>query len=308
MDLFFKNYSMKKLLSILLLFILSASSLFAYNPTVKDKKLLNSVYRKIDSINNKQPSKLEKLYKKIEIIKDKNLKERISYIINELYSYIWEKLNDNDDTFKESWVINNYTVSKVIDWDTVKLKNSNWEIKSVRLIWIDSPESYKTRYWYIECYWDEAKTYLKWLIEWKIVELEYDNTQWKTDKYGRTLGYINYNWENINWKMIKQGYAWEYTYSKKYNYSDTFKKNQEYADKHSKWLWSSSTCNWERKEVKKEEEIIKTNETYSCWTKRYCTNMSTCAEARYYLNTCWLNRLDRDWDWIPCESLCNLKN
>ncbi|MEZ5452905.1 MAG: excalibur calcium-binding domain-containing protein [Thiothrix sp.] len=41
-----------------------------------------------------------------------------------------------------------------------------------------------------------------------------------------------------------------------------------------------------------------------CGSKRYCTQMQSCQEARFYLNKCGLDRLDKDNDGIPCESLC----
>lgn len=42
----------------------------------------------------------------------------------------------------------------------------------------------------------------------------------------------------------------------------------------------------------------------SCGSKRTCGEMSSCAEARHYLNDCGVSKLDRDHDGIPCESLC----
>ena len=44
--------------------------------------------------------------------------------------------------------------------------------------------------------------------------------------------------------------------------------------------------------------------TSQCGSKRLCRQMSSCAEARFYLNQCGLDRLDRDGDGVPCESLC----
>lgn len=41
-----------------------------------------------------------------------------------------------------------------------------------------------------------------------------------------------------------------------------------------------------------------------CGSKRYCTDMQSCEEARFYLSECGLNRLDKDSDGVPCESLC----
>jgi hypothetical protein len=43
---------------------------------------------------------------------------------------------------------------------------------------------------------------------------------------------------------------------------------------------------------------------WACGAKRYCREMGSCEEARFYLTRCGLNRLDGDGDGVPCESLC----
>jgi len=47
-----------------------------------------------------------------------------------------------------------------------------------------------------------------------------------------------------------------------------------------------------------------TSETFTCGKKRYCKQMSSCAEARFYLSKCGAKRLDGNRDGIPCNSLC----
>lgn len=39
--------------------------------------------------------------------------------------------------------------------------------------------------------------------------------------------------------------------------------------------------------------------------KKYCYQMTSCIQANFYLNQCGRNKLDRDKDGIPCESICN---
>jgi len=41
-----------------------------------------------------------------------------------------------------------------------------------------------------------------------------------------------------------------------------------------------------------------------CGSKKYCNEMNSCEEAKYFLNSCNLTRLDRDNDGVPCESIC----
>jgi hypothetical protein len=44
--------------------------------------------------------------------------------------------------------------------------------------------------------------------------------------------------------------------------------------------------------------------TFSCGNKRTCKEMTSCDEAKFYLNKCGLKRLDGDGDGIPCNGLC----
>jgi deoxyribonuclease I len=37
---------------------------------------------------------------------------------------------------------------------------------------------------------------------------------------------------------------------------------------------------------------------------KYCKQMKSCDEAKFYLNSCGLKALDRDGDGVPCEALC----
>lgn len=46
------------------------------------------------------------------------------------------------------------------------------------------------------------------------------------------------------------------------------------------------------------------SERFSCDGRPTCKQISSCAEARFYLEECGLTKLDRDHDGIPCESLC----
>lgn len=48
--------------------------------------------------------------------------------------------------------------------------------------------------------------------------------------------------------------------------------------------------------------------SYSCDTPApYCKEMSSCEEAKFYLNQCGIGKLDRDSDGIPCENVCGKK-
>jgi len=229
---------MRTLLLIWVLFLFTISSTFWYVPTGEDDNLLSNAYEKLDTIYESSPKTLEKLYKRIDEIKTSvKDNERVIYLLQELQDYSYEKLSSDTE--------NQYFVSEVVDGDTVKVEYLGRE-SSIRLIGIDAPESYALRYGYVECYGQEVKTYLKNLIEWKMITLEYDASQGYKDDYKRSLAYIVYNWENINHKLIQDWYAWEFTYDEPYIYQEQFQNSEIQANTNLLWLWNNSTCNWER--------------------------------------------------------------
>lgn len=65
-----------------------------------------------------------------------------------------------------------------------------------------------------------------------------------------------------------------------------------------------SSCALNAAEKQKKEPKQK-SERFSCNGKDKCKEMSTCSEAKFYLNECGVRKLDRDKDGVPCESLCN---
>ena len=293
---------MNKFISILIIFFVLLSQWFAYSPTSKDEVRLNNVYLKVDKF---KPESFRKLYIQILMLKLK-YKDRpqISYLLSELWEYIKNKIEQNKL----------YEVLSVIDWDTVKIEY-NWKPTKLRLIWVDTPETYTTRYGYKECYGDEASTYLKQLLNWKYIWIEFDETQDREDKYGRLLVYIKLDGENINAKLIKEWYAFEYTYITAYKYQKEFKNNEKEAKDLSKWLWNVNTCNWERKSVSGEEKTPFVKYYYpnnldyldmwfNCDKPKYCKYMSSCDEVKYYYYICWAKWFDWDKDLIPCESIC----
>lgn len=84
-------------------------------------------------------------------------------------------------------------IDRVIDGDTVVFNKT-----SVRLLGINSPERN-------EPYYLEAKEFLEELILNKTVRLDFGKE--KYDRYNRLLAYISLNQENINLKLVEQGFA-----------------------------------------------------------------------------------------------------
>ena len=135
-------------------------------------------------------------------------------------------------------VYEDYYVSKIVDGDTIKVIIDGEE-QTVRLIGVDTPETVHPNK-DVECYGLEASDFTKSLLTNKIVELEFDESQGQTDRYGRLLAYV-YRADDhlfVNRELIKQGYAYEYTYNTPYKYQTEFQQDQETASASKIGLWS----------------------------------------------------------------------
>jgi len=286
------------------------------------------LWEKVEQLINKKVStKYDKLkitlylYDRLEPYKYK--KPHLKNVISELQDYLLYDYIYNELGFIPVKIV------YVVDGDTIKFTNLlDKKDYKLRMIWLDTPESNPVRYWYKECYGQEAKDHLKKLVKYgTLFFVEKDKSQWDVDRYWRQLGYLveviqnkcisswcSYSVVNLNWKQIKDWYGWEYTYNKyhPYYYQQQFKEYQKYAEQKDLWLWSANTCSWERQAVDKVvddtnadlKDVFTTGSASCNTTGIYCSKLKTCEEAKYYLNTCGLKRLDRNWDGVPCENLC----
>lgn len=150
-----------------------------------------------------------------------------------------------------------YKITKIVDGDTLKIRRLDGEKvegvekeMTVRLLGINTPEFVDSRK-PVECFGKEATEYIKSLALGKVAALEYDFSQSKFDDYGRLLAYVyikdsgiaNKNISMLNERMIKEGYAYEYTYNIPYKYKKEFEWLESLAKVNYLGLWSSNTCN-----------------------------------------------------------------
>ena len=91
------------------------------------------------------------------------------------------------------------------DGDTVKAVGHDIEIK-VRLVGIDAPETGKKKRDPGQPYSQKAKEYLASLALNKVVDIK----GYGTGPYGRILGEVFVDGQNVNLKMIESGYAEAY--------------------------------------------------------------------------------------------------
>lgn len=133
-------------------------------------------------------------------------------------------------------------VFSIIDGDTIRYKDENRKLASVRLIWVDAPESNTARYKKTECYGKEAKDYLTQRLKGKTIELSFDKGQENTDRYGRLLAYVSLDGKLINEELIRNGYAKEYTYKQSYEKQEAFKKAEYEAKNEQLGIRDPKNC------------------------------------------------------------------
>jgi micrococcal nuclease len=134
-----------------------------------------------------------------------------------------------------------YKVVKVVDGDTVDV-DLGGNVARVRLLGINTPEVVDPRK-PVECFGKEASNRAKELLAGQEVSLEADVSQTDKDKYGRLLRYVRTkDGLFFNLEIIKEGYAYEYTYDVPYIYQIEFKAAQKDAEVNKLGLWKPGVC------------------------------------------------------------------
>lgn len=161
-------------------------------------------------------------------------------------------------------------IIRVIDGDTIEIERG----EKVRYIGIDTPETVDPRK-PVQCFGTEASNKNKELVEGKMARLEKDITD--RDKYGRLLRYIWIGDIFVNLELVKQGFAYSYSYPPDIKYQDQFIKAQQEAKEAKLGLWDS--CPIQTATPAPQEN----NLGDSCLIKG---NISSSGEKIYHLSGC----------------------
>ena len=129
-----------------------------------------------------------------------------------------------------------FRVVNVVDGDTIKV-SINDEVKTVRLLAIDTPETKDPRK-PVQCFGQQAANHLQSLLLDQPVHLEPDTIQGDKDRYGRLLRYIYLpDGTFVNAKMVRDGYAFAYTKLES-DQLEHIKTQEAYAKDNGLGLWS----------------------------------------------------------------------
>ncbi len=203
-------------------------------------------------------------------------------------------------------------VVAISDGDTLTLlvpDGASFKQVKVRLGEIDTPESRQP-------YGQRAKQVLSDLAFGKPARVVVETT----DKYGRTVGRVYVGGVDVNAEMIRQGAAWAY---RQYLKDQSLLKLEAEAKTAKRGLWAlpeAANCppwDW-RKNVcptsasapapaspaASAPKPAATSGGFTCAGKRYCREMTSCEEAKFYLTQCGVSSLDGNKDGVPCAKLC----
>lgn len=150
------------------------------------------------------------------------------------------------------------TITKVTDGDTIKVQVGTGT-ETVRILGLDTPEKYPTRFGYVECYGEESSKYVESILPVGTqVYLEFHGN----DKYKRDLADVYIGSKTgtlLSQDIIKNGYGWVYKkWIKTTNYRSLLQS--ELQAKRSKiGLWSLDTCNGKRTQaIPKNVNVVNT--------------------------------------------------
>jgi len=188
----------------------------------------------------------------------------------------------------------------VLDGDTVLVRRASGLLK-IRLAEIDAPEKAQT-------FGETSKRSLSDMVLGKQVNIAGETM----DQYGRLVAHLSINGMDVNAEQIRRGMAWEYS---NYHSNKVLIALQNEAKQAPRGLWAliNPTPPWEWRKLHPSiaPGAVAASVTdhaaipgEGCGKKKYCSEMSSCEEAKYYLTQCGVKSLDANGDGTPCEQLC----
>lgn len=163
------------------------------------------------------------------------------------------------------------------------------------------------------------------------------------DQYGRLVAKLSVDGRDVNAEQVRRGMAWAAPgwrqnrrtpsgvplRSKQETHSATMFLGEDPRDLAGKsypqgnhpmlalqaearqarrGLWVQSDPipprDWRKQRPAQPHSVAKSPVSDGCGNKKYCFEMRSCDEARYYLTQCGVGSLDGNGDGLPCERLC----
>jgi len=182
---------------------------------------------------------------------------------------------------------------QVMDGDSLRIRTPEGREIEVRLADIDAPERGQP-------FADRARQALTELVLDRTVEARFNDT----DNYGRIVARVYAGAIDVSGEMLRRGLAWVY---RDYVRDRSLFAIETEARAARRGLWAEANnaiAPWDWRARARETAPPTSERDSSCGGKRYCREMRSCAEARFYMTQCGVTTLDGDGDGIPCEAMC----
>ena len=177
--------------------------------------------------------------------------------------------------------------------------------RDLRLAEVDAPERGQP--------WGKRATQaLTALVDRKPLRVEFV----ELDRYGREVSRVFVDDVCIACELVRGGHAWAY---RKYLRDKRLLALEAEARSARRGLWAQPAhtfvppWDWRHgaRSASPQDALAllgsasrEGDEPSRCGNKRYCREMTSCEEARFYHDECGVTRLDRDGDGVACEDLC----
>jgi len=191
-------------------------------------------------------------------------------------------------------------VIAVLDGDTVMVQRKSGLVK-IRLNEIDAPEK-------AQAFGETSRRSLSDMVLGKQVKV----SSQAVDKYGRMVAHLGLDGMDVNAEQIRRGMAWEYSH---FHGNKALVALQEEAKQVPRGLWALSDpmppWEWRKLHPNVDDKSHVATATVAgganssgCGSKKRCSEMTSCEEARHYLTQCGIKTLDGNGDGVPCDNLC----
>lgn len=134
-----------------------------------------------------------------------------------------------------------FEVDRTVDGDTLVVDDDGAKVR-VRVMGINTPETKDPRK-PVQCFGEEAAERMRALVGGRRVRLSSDPGQDDRDRYGRLVRYVSLpDGTDVGLSMIRDGYAFEYTYRGPYARQARYRAAQDEARREKRGLWADGAC------------------------------------------------------------------
>lgn len=202
----------------------------------------------------------------------------------------------------------------VVDGDTLVVLRDG-QRQEIRLYGIDCPERDQD-------YGQQATALTTALVAGRNIEIE----ERTVDSYGRVVGLVKVDDLLLNALIVENGFAWVYRQYCKEPFCSGWIKSEKTARAQHKGIWagSNTTPPWEwrnqqrtakaaaEKAAAEKDNVIligadrppqggSSRQSSRCDGRIYCSQMTSCQEATFFLRNCPGTKMDGNNDGVPCE-------